>query len=248
MTEFSQSDPGSGTTYLQIDFPPATAHPSRIFRAMAELIDAFEAIDRDLLHTLDPQSEPVFILERIEAGSLRVFIAILRFFPDDALLNLDPRPLLGQFLVKAKQALLKWLGGKDTIRHPSDVLELQNVLDDVRRRTIGGDGRVPLDRLLDDLRRLSSATAILEVQDRVIYVADGETIMINTRFQVVVDDTRGAMDRSVGSAVASNPAIPVPRPPRNPVLRIVGWALAIAVIVAVVAIVAFAWRFKIPAP
>jgi hypothetical protein len=64
--------------------------PSRVFRAMAGLIDASYQLDRQLAHTLATPIEPQVVLERVEAGSIKAYIRTLLVQEDnEALRTLD---------------------------------------------------------------------------------------------------------------------------------------------------------------
>src|SRR5258708_7097366 len=96
---------------------------------MAGLIEAFHRIDRDLAHSLSATVEPQILLERIEAGSIRALLkTILVQVDDDALHNLDWKPLVGQYLVRGKHRLLHWLDGRPKIAARADVIDLQREL------------------------------------------------------------------------------------------------------------------------
>ncbi|MBI3871902.1 MAG: hypothetical protein HY304_02360 [candidate division Zixibacteria bacterium] len=51
---------------IEIDFDRHTEDPGRVFRSMSELIDAFQALDRDLVNTVDSKIEPVLLQEDVK--------------------------------------------------------------------------------------------------------------------------------------------------------------------------------------
>jgi hypothetical protein len=92
---------------IQIDFEKHTANPSRIFKAMTELIEAFEALDNHLVESIHPEIEPVAIIEDVDAGSLRAWLSYtLRSADDEALKSGDWKKAVGSYLVKAKYYVL----------------------------------------------------------------------------------------------------------------------------------------------
>jgi len=47
---------------LTIEFKRDSPDPSRVFRAMTQLIEAFKNVDRELVHSIDVHVEPVALL------------------------------------------------------------------------------------------------------------------------------------------------------------------------------------------
>ncbi len=50
---------------IEIDFKKDSESPTRVFRTMSDLIDAFHAFDIDLVKSIDSKIEPVMMLEDI---------------------------------------------------------------------------------------------------------------------------------------------------------------------------------------
>jgi hypothetical protein len=73
------------------------------------MIRALQSLDQTLCAAVDPHIEPVMILEDIEAGSIKIWLAsLLSRVEDDALKELDWKPLVGKYLVRAKYAVIRW--------------------------------------------------------------------------------------------------------------------------------------------
>ena len=88
---------------IEIDFEKGSESPTRIFRAMTELIDALQSVDKVLVSSIDVQIEPVLLLEDVESGSLRAwFRDHLENIPDDVLESADWKRAVGLYLKKAK--------------------------------------------------------------------------------------------------------------------------------------------------
>jgi hypothetical protein len=60
---------------IEIDFQKGSECPSRVFRTMTELIETFQEIDYSLIRSIDEKIEPVIIIEDIETGSLKTWLA-----------------------------------------------------------------------------------------------------------------------------------------------------------------------------
>src|SRR4051812_25278065 len=136
---------------------------------MAELIEAFHAIDRDLAHAVSVDVHAEVLLERVEAGSIKAFVrTVLLQVPDDALKDLNWKALVGQYLVRSKHAILRWLDGREKIGSRVEVVELQQ---DIARlapamsRQLLPAGTVPIERLLEDLQLISVAVVELRPED-----------------------------------------------------------------------------------
>ncbi len=192
-------------TVIRIDYAPHTPDPGRVFRSMAVLIEAFEQIDRDLARAVSATVEPQAYLERVEAGSVRAVLrTLLREVDDDALKNLDWKPLVGQYLVKGKQAVLSWLEGKDAVETRTEILGLRDELQRLAPASVDGlqlpASPVPIDRLLGDLRVLSDGVAQLQAADSAELESGGMTHPIETSFRISQDDIKRLLtQRSVES-------------------------------------------------
>jgi hypothetical protein len=71
---------------IEIDFVKGVGDPSRVFRAMSDLITALHDVDRALIGTIDTKIEPLLLLEDIETGSIKSWLKQgLESVDDDAL-------------------------------------------------------------------------------------------------------------------------------------------------------------------
>ena len=74
--EKSEAAPLPGDFCLEIDFERGSGDPKRVFRAMGELIEAYQELDVHLAHSIDVRLEPALVLQEVEAGSLRSWLLI----------------------------------------------------------------------------------------------------------------------------------------------------------------------------
>lgn len=94
---------------LKIDFLEGGS-AARPFLIAADLIRALENIDEALIKSVDSAIETALIVEDLQKSSIKVFLKnVLNHADDDALKTLDWKPLVGQYLVKAKYAAIRWL-------------------------------------------------------------------------------------------------------------------------------------------
>src|SRR3990170_8137343 len=114
---------------LVIEFERHSPDPGRVFRAAEGLISLFQEIDRDLAGSIDSKIEPVMMLEDVEAGSLRIWLAqLVNSIDDEALKKLDWKPAVGIFLVKAKYKLVEWMNRSGEVKEYKDLAALSGEL------------------------------------------------------------------------------------------------------------------------
>lgn len=102
-----------GDIELKIDFIEDDGSPARVFEIAAQIIRSFEDLDRALITSVDSTISTMLVLEDVEKSSLKVVLRnILKQIDDQALKELDWKPLVGQYLVKAKQITVQWLDRK----------------------------------------------------------------------------------------------------------------------------------------
>lgn len=107
---------------ITIDFDKRSPNPSRVFEAMSLLIKSFEQLDKDLVKHLDSKIDAVMLLEDVEKGSLKTFLAsILKGLPDDAIKDGSVKKLVGHYLLKAKYIILNKLEGKATLTDATEI-------------------------------------------------------------------------------------------------------------------------------
>lgn len=93
-----------------IDFKKGEGSPSRVFAATHDFIQACERIDRELVASIDSSIETVLVLEDIEAGSIKTWFRNMLVSTDDqALKDLDWKPAVGKYVVRAKYMILRWI-------------------------------------------------------------------------------------------------------------------------------------------
>jgi len=108
-----------------IDFDKGAPNPSRIFSAMSMLIQSFEAFDKDLVSHIGNNIDTVMVLEDIEIGSLKTWLAqVIKKIPDSAIEDLDWKKAIGHYLVKGKYILLNNLEGKVTLTDGNKEIEV----------------------------------------------------------------------------------------------------------------------------
>ena len=199
--KLGSQDDGSVISVIQIEYQKGTEAPSRIFRSAAELIDAFYAVERDLAISINADIAPVILLEEIQSGSVLVWLkTVLKNTNDDALLNLDWKPLVGQFLVKGKHRLLEFLDGKEKINDSSEISELQDELLQLNPASkvshLPLPQVVPAKRLLNDCKQISDALSHLHPSDIVIFESENGGVEMNKAFKITSEEIERILTRS----------------------------------------------------
>ena len=164
-------DPPDADFAIVIDFRKGEGSPTRVFSAVAEFIHAFEALDRMLVQSVDSNIESVMVLEDVEAGSLKIWLRnALRAADDQALKDMDWKPAVGKYLVRAKYIFLSWIEKDDAPK------SLQDLRRDVHKLASETDVRhlpdyAPPDPagLIDAAIKIQSAKDMLDPDDKVSF-------------------------------------------------------------------------------
>ena len=88
---------------IKIDFEKGVGSPSRVFRAMSDLIETMQAIDVSLVQSIDAKIEPILLLEDVETGSVKAWLRqVINSVDDDSLKKGDWKGVVGNYLLKGK--------------------------------------------------------------------------------------------------------------------------------------------------
>lgn len=103
-------DPPEADFAFYIDYSRDRGSASRIFAATHDFIKTCEWLDKELLRSIDSNIQTVMMLEDIEAASLKTWLkSVLIAVDDQAIKDMDWKPAVGKYLVRAKYAVLKWV-------------------------------------------------------------------------------------------------------------------------------------------
>jgi regulator of replication initiation timing len=181
---------GKADFCIEIDFEKGAESPSRVFRAMTELIETFQAIDKALVESIDVKIEPVVVIEDIESGSIKTWLSYaLRAVDDDALKNMDWKKQVGKYLVKAKYFVLNFIEDKTEITSLEQIKDLEIKLLKSAEETdvIHFPSYAPVQRqkLLPSLTRLNKALQNLNENEKAIYISVDNSVSMNAAFNIV---------------------------------------------------------------
>jgi hypothetical protein len=113
--------------------------------------------------------------------------------------------LVGQYLVKSKHAILRWLDGKDKIGSRTEVLELQREIAQLAPAApheLLPAGTVPIDRLLEDVQSISIGVSELRHEDSAILISAIDVTPVEKRIRVTDDDIAQLLTQETTSTEA----------------------------------------------
>ena len=200
---------------FEIDFKRGEGSASRVFTAINDFIRACERFDAELASTIDSNIETVLLLEDIEAGSIKTwFRNSLTALDDQGLKEMDWKPLVGKYLVRAKYAALRWTedgAGKHSL---SDLArEIQTIATDTDVRHIP-DYRAPSPRaLVQAVKDFQSVKDQLVPGDRATFITgDGTTLEMNLSMRWDIDEIEAMAVRETIRFPPATMILPVKRP------------------------------------
>lgn len=160
---------------VRISFVKDKGSPSRVFLAATDMIQALEEMDRVLIKSISSEIKPMMMLEDIEVGSLKIILKnILSQVDDQALKDLDWKPLVGQYLVKGKYLILKWADDKDPSKSLPDLRkDIQKLASDTDVRRLPDYSSVDPTALMDAVSKVQSSKEKLIEGDAIFYNGDG---------------------------------------------------------------------------
>lgn len=173
------NEPPKADFCIEIQYRKESESPSRVFRSMSDLIDSFQEIDRNLVKAIDVNIEPILLLEDIETGSIKVWLRnLLKLIPDDAAYHLDWKPMVGQYLVKAKKAMINFLEHKTTITNVDEIKPLEDEIYDLAEKTevrwLPTYTRIQPRQLLEGIQSISASLSPLVEGDSATYIIPDE--------------------------------------------------------------------------
>src|SRR5579862_6585978 len=186
---------GENVYALKIDFQRDSPDPSRVFRSMTALIEAFTSLDRELVQSIDVHIEPIVLLEDIEASSLKAWLrTIVEAVDDTGLKQGDWKKVVGEFLYKAKYRIIDWTKGKTSITDRSDIQQLESELlhsaEETNVKMLPAYMPIPADRLLKSIQSINYALAELSKQDKAELQTPDGIVPFNMSFEITPSSFR----------------------------------------------------------
>ncbi|MEJ7659111.1 MAG: hypothetical protein WKG07_05530 [Hymenobacter sp.] len=144
-------------------------------------------MDSLLAQTAAPELRAELVLEDVITGSIRAKLAVfLRNIPEEAIKNFDWKKLIGHFLNKGIQRLIKFLENKPGIDSVDELKNLQAALEAdaaaVSTNQLLAPGQIPLDKLVAFIEELTRAVAYLRDKEYIEYRSAAGNARFNPHF------------------------------------------------------------------
>lgn len=199
---------------FEIDFQRGVGPASRVFTATRDFIKACEALDDELVKSIDSSIETVLVLEDIEAGSIRTWLRnALAATEDDALKSLDWKPLVGKYLVRAKYAVIRWIDDDSAPRSLPDLRrEIQQIAAETDVRHLPDYTAPSPGALVAAVRDFQAVKDQLVPGDRATLLTHDGNLDFNLSITLPIDDIEAL---AVARTIANPPAemiLPVKKP------------------------------------
>lgn len=111
---------------IRIEFERGIGDPSRVFHAMAGLIESTQLLDSHLALSIGASVRTSLLLQDIEAASLKAKLkTVIEEIPDEAVKAGDIKKVIGHFLFKAKHKVIDWCSERETINDREEIKQLE---------------------------------------------------------------------------------------------------------------------------
>ncbi len=169
--------PADADIGIKIDFDRGDSDPVQVFNAMTEMLRAFRTFDELLFNAIDPQLQPIMVLEDVEAASMTSWIKTkIEKIDDDALKDFSIRKQIGSYAVKAKYRILRYLDEREKEEERQRLAQLQDDLYRLARENALGHfplpDRIPLKQLAVPMDQFQAAKSLLSQNDAVTVKSD----------------------------------------------------------------------------
>ena len=161
---------------IRIEFARGEGDPTRVFRSMAGLIDAFQRIDSHLAPMLGASVRTSLVLQDIEAASLKSRLrTVIEAIPDEPLKQGEIKKLVGHFLLQGKHKILDWCGGRTEISNREEVklleADLTKLAHDTDIKLLPAYAPIDTPALLSDISAVNDAMSPLEKRDQATFAS-----------------------------------------------------------------------------
>lgn len=183
-----------GRFAITVTYDKAAPNPEKVFFGIGKLIESFQYLDSQLVHCVDSNIRAEIVLDNVEKGSIKLWLAnVLRSIDDDAVLSGDYKKAIAPFLVKGKYYILGKLGAVNQIEDAEFVEEMENELYAIARdskiNTLNCYSMPTREELLEGISKVGDAFAEFGEKESIQMTdAEGNTIVLNKKFRLPMSD------------------------------------------------------------
>lgn len=193
---------------IEIDYQKGSGSPSRVFRAMSDLIDALQETDQALIRSIDGRLESVMLLEDVETGSVRSWIRQAVNSVDDAALESgDYKKVVGKYLVKSKYVIIRFLDKRIDLANAKDLKELESELSELAEETqvrrLSAYQPVPREKLVGSIEKINNALAPLNDDDRATFITGDEKVEFNLTLHIAPETVEELITAEIIDSVST---------------------------------------------
>jgi hypothetical protein len=199
------SDHHTDLIEIRIEFERGAGDPSRVFHAMAGLIESTQLLDSHLALILGANVRTTLLLQDVEAASLKAKLkTVIEEIPDEAVKDGDVKKVIGHFLFKAKHKILDWCSARDSIQNRDEVKQLEAEIHELAEESdiklIPAYAPLETATLLTDINSVKDALAYLETHDVATYKSPVGASEYNPALTVSDDVVRELITREIIAA------------------------------------------------
>ncbi|MCR4348059.1 MAG: DUF1090 domain-containing protein [Sulfuricaulis sp.] len=161
---------------IKVDFVRGEGDPSRIFRAMAGLIESTQLLDTHLAAVLSTKVRTTLVLQDVETGSLKSKLkTVIEELLDEALKHGETKKIIGHFLLKAKHKIINWCSDRKEIKNREEVKQLEtdihNLAEQSDIKLLPAYAPVETASLLSDINAVRDALSNLQQEDSATFIS-----------------------------------------------------------------------------
>lgn len=186
----SKPVPPNADFAFYVDFDKKSGSASRVFKATHDFIVACEKLDKGLIGSIDSNIETLLMIEDVEAASLKTwFKSALISTDDQALKDLDWRPAVGKYLVRAKYMVLGWMDDESPPRNlPELKEEIRKLAEETDVRHLPDYSPVSSETLIDAVSNFDKVKSNLLPTDKAKLVSKEETRSFDLNIRVNISE------------------------------------------------------------
>lgn len=194
------TDQPSDLIEIRIEFERGIGDPTRVFRAMAGLIESTQLLDSHLALSIGANVQTTLVLQDVEAASLKAKLrTIVEEIPDEAVKAGEIKKVIGHFLLKAKHKVLDWCGERNAIKNREEVKQLEAEIHRLAQesdiKVLPAYAPVETTTLLSDINAVNEALGCLEAHDQATFMSPVGTSGYNPALTVSEDMVREFVTR-----------------------------------------------------